>query len=58
MFENLIFDLEITYKELLEYKTDWYNENKIKLLKLVNNDNFNLNSKINVETHELGHANA
>lgn len=48
MFENLIFDLEVTYKELLEYKTDWYNENKIKLLKLVNNDNFNLNSKINI----------
>lgn len=48
MFKNLIFELDISYKELLKYETDWYNENKNKLLKLIDNANFDVNSSVNI----------
>ena len=36
MFINCIFELNVSYQELIKYETDWYSGNKKKLLEVIN----------------------
>lgn len=48
MFINCIFELNVSYQELIKYETDWYSGNKKKLLEVINNDIYQNNPTINI----------